>query len=110
MAGKKGRSGRKPLLDEIKRHALIATSYDITQAYLDHKAEPLKEKAHLAVGIVKTDLTKPINAYMINNIDNSTEVKAAVKIEFKDKSDKDIIDFLTGRNNGRVADQPVASS
>ncbi len=104
MAGKKGRSGRKPLLDEIKRHALINTSYEITQAYLDHKKEPLKEKVHIAVGIVKTDMSKPVNAYVINNNEN-TVVEHKTIIEFKDKNDTDLIDFLTGRDSGIVAGQ-----
>ncbi len=108
MAGKKGRSGRRPMLEELKKHALVRTSYEITQAYLDHKKEPLKEKVHIAVGIVKTDMTKPINAYVVNNNDNSTNI--VEKVEFKNKSDKDIIDFLTGRHNGTVTPEPVRKS
>lgn len=77
MSGKKGRSGRKPLLQEIKRHALIQTSYEVTQAYLDHKGEPLKEKAQIAVGVVKSDMAKPIvvdqsqhNHFALIQVDN----------------------------------------
>lgn len=101
MAGKKGRSGRRPMLEELKKHALVKTSYEITQAYLDHKKEPLKEKVHIAVGIVKTDMSKPVNAYVINNNEN-TVVEHKTVIEFKDKNDTDLIDFLTGRNSGIV--------
>lgn len=88
-------SGRRPLVQEIRRHALIQTSYEITQAYLNHKDEPLKEKAQIAVGVVKTDLSKPIV------IDQSQHTHMT-KIEFKNKTDEEIIEFLTGRNAAKL--------
>lgn len=85
-------SGRRPLLQEIKRHALIKTSYEITQAYLDHKDEPLKEKAGIAVGIVKTDLTKPIV------IDQSTHEHHTLKIDVNTAEQPELVAALLGRN------------
>lgn len=91
MSGVKGKSGRRPMLEEIKRHALIKTSYEITQAYLNHKGEPLKEKAGIAVGIVKTDLTKPIV------IDQSTHEHHTLKIDLNTAEQPELVAALLGR-------------
>lgn len=91
-------SGRRPLVEEIKRHALIQTSYEITQAYLNHKGEPLKEKAGIAVGIVKTDLTKPII------IDQSTHEHKTLHIDVNTADQPALIAALLGRNNGRITE------
>lgn len=91
MSGVKGKSGRRPMLEEIKRHALIRTSYEITQAYLNHKGEPLKEKASIAVGIVKTDLTKPIV------IDQSTHEHHTLKIDLNTAEQPELVAALLGR-------------
>lgn len=93
MAGIKGRSGRRPMLEEIKRHALIKTSYEITQAYLTHKDEPLKEKAQIAVGVVKMDMSKPIV------IDNSKHDHFTIDLSNLTKEQK--IEIAMGRKSVR---------
>ncbi len=107
MSGKKGRSGRLPLNQEIERARVRQLAWTVTGQYLDSKG-PLKERATVAVGVVKADMAKPINAYVINNNDQTTNI--IEKVEFKNKSDKDIIDFLTGRHNGTVTPEPVRKS
>jgi hypothetical protein len=94
MAGVKGKSGRKPLLQEIKRHALINTSYEITQAYLDHKKEPLKEKAQIAVGVVKVDMSKPIVVDQSNHVHMTT-------IQVENMKPEELVDLAMGRQIGR---------
>lgn len=91
MSGKKGKSGRKPLLEEIKRHALIKTSYEVTQAYLNHSGEPLKEKAQIAVGVVKVDMSKPII------IDQSTHEHHTLSIDISTANQPELVAALLGR-------------
>lgn len=86
-------SGRRPLAEEIRRLAVIKSSYEVTQAYLNHPAEALKDKAQIAVGVVKMDMSKPI---VVNTGEQHLHI---TKIELTDKSDTELIDLLTGRVN-----------
>lgn len=97
MAGVKGKSGRRPMVEEIKRLLLVKSSYEVTQAYLNHPGEPLKEKAQIAVGVVKSDMAKPI---VLNTGDNYLHI---TKVDVSSMSDGELIDFLTGRKNGLTA-------
>lgn len=93
MSGKKGRSGRKPLVEELRRKALIGDCYEVTQAYVNLKAEPLKERAQVAVGVVKVDMSKPVI------IDQSKHVHLAT-INVKELSDEQLAEIALGRKSG----------
>lgn len=92
MSGVKGKSGRLPLKEDILRYQVRQRAYEVTQEYLDSKGK-LKERAVIAVQVVKSDMAKPIV------IDQSKHTHLTT-VEFKNMKDDEIIDFLTGRQNG----------
>lgn len=96
MSGKKGRSGRKPLVEELRRKALIGDCYEVTQAYVNFKTEPLKDRAQVAVGVVKVDMAKPIV------IDQSKHVHLAT-INVKELTDEQLAEIALGRSSGLPA-------
>lgn len=56
MAGKKGRSGRRPLSVEMKRLAVIQKSWDVADEFLNSKNITVEDKMEQAVKIVTKDI------------------------------------------------------
>lgn len=56
MAGKKGRSGRRPMRDEEKRLKIIDKAWDIFYEYITSDDKDLKSKAEMASKVVTKDM------------------------------------------------------
>lgn len=92
MAGKVGRSGRRSLTDEAERARVRQLAWTTTGHYLDSKGK-LKDRAQIAVGVVKADMAKPI---VIDQSSHTHEHKTYIK--FDEMKQTELIDFLLGRN------------
>lgn len=93
--GKKGRSGRLPLTEELRRYQIRQKAWEVTGQFLDSKEE-LEKRANLAVGIVKADMSKPIV------IDNSTHEHHTLKIDLNTADQPELVAALLGRVNGHA--------
>lgn len=56
MAGVKGKSGRRPLAEEILKRAVLRKSWEITGEFLGSKDYGLDKKVEQAVKIVTRDI------------------------------------------------------
>lgn len=98
MAGVKGRSGRRPLSVEAKRLMVIDKAWAVTNEALDSKDIELKDRAHIAGPVVKSDMAKPII------IDQSTHEHKTLHIDVNTADQPALIAALLGRNNGRITE------
>lgn len=96
MSGKKGRSGRRPLSVEAKRLAVIDRAWAVTEEALNSKAIELKDRAHIASPVVKSDMAKPII------IDQSTHEHTTLKIDLNKAGQPELVAALLGRVNGHT--------
>lgn len=60
MAGKKGRSGRLPLTEEIRRYNIRKKAWDRYGEALDSKELSVQEKAELAKAVVVADMKQVV--------------------------------------------------
>lgn len=98
MSGVKGRSGRRTLSVEAKRLLVIDKAWSVTEEALNSKIIDLKDRAHIAGPVVKSDMAKPIV------IDNSKHEHHTLNIDLNKAEQSELIAALLGRNNGRTAE------
>lgn len=89
--GKKGRSGRRPLSIEAKRLMVIDKAWAVTEEALNSKSIELKDRAHIASPVVKSDMAKPII------IDQSTHEHHTLKIDLNTAEQSELVAALLGR-------------
>ena len=90
MSGVKGKSGRLPLKEDILRYQVRQKAYEVTSQYLDSKGK-LKERAVIAVQVVKSDMAKPII------IDQSTHEHHTLSIDLNTAEQPELVAALLGR-------------
>lgn len=93
MAGKPGRSGRRSLSVEVERSKIRDSAWRVTGEYIESR-EPLEKRAHVAVGVVKADMAKPIV------IDQSTHTHIT-SIQVENMNPEELVDLAMGRQIGR---------
>ena len=59
MAGVKGRSGRRPMSIEMKRHAVIDKAWDVNGQYL-HSNDALRRRAEIATRLVSPTIKQEV--------------------------------------------------
>lgn len=92
MAGKIGRSGRRPLSVEVERSKIRDAAWRVTGEFIESK-EKLKDRAWLASGIVKADMAKPIV------VDNSTHTHFT--LDLSKLTPEQLHEISTGRKSVR---------
>lgn len=97
MAGVKGRSGRRTLSIEAKRLMVIDKAWAVTEQALDSKDIELKDRAHIASPVVKSDMAKPIV------IDNSKHEHNTLHIDLNTAEQPELVAALLGRANGHTS-------
>ena len=66
MSGKKGRSGRRPLSVEMKRHAVIDKAWALLDDNLGNKAIDVERRMDIARSIAVKDMPSEITGDIIN--------------------------------------------
>lgn len=89
--GVKGRSGRRPMSIEMKRHMIIDRAWDKCHIGMDDSEIAKNQQYQIATTLVARDMSKPIV------IDQSTH-KHFTQISVKDKDPKELINILMGRS------------
>lgn len=91
--GVKGKSGRRTFSEELLRYKVRQRAWEVTGEYIDSKASK-KDRAFVAVGIVKADMAKPI---VIEQNEQHTHL---TMINIDTMTAEELLDLAMGRKNG----------